>query len=40
MINDDPIPDAFAKEQINVPGGRRTVDDILSADKNIKEKAN
>jgi hypothetical protein len=35
LINGDLIQDTFAKEQINVPGGRMLVDDIIKAHKSV-----
>lgn len=31
LLNDEAIPETYAKEQINVPGGRMMVEDILKA---------
>jgi hypothetical protein len=35
LISGDLIQDTFAKEQINVPGGRMLVDDIIKAHKSV-----
>jgi hypothetical protein len=37
IINDQLIPDTFAKEIINVPGGRITVSDLLDANKSVNK---
>ena len=39
LINNQSIPDTYAKETINVPGDRITVDDILFADKITNQKS-
>jgi len=39
LLNNQSIPDTYAKETINVPGGRITVDDILFADKITNQKS-
>jgi hypothetical protein len=33
LLNNESIPDTYAKDSINVPGGRITVDDVLYANK-------
>ena len=33
IINNEPIPDTYAKASINIPGGKMTVEDILNANK-------
>ena len=33
LLNNESIPDTYAKEKINVPGGKITVDDVLYANK-------
>lgn len=35
IVNNEPIQDTFAKEQINVPGGRMMVEDVIKANKNV-----
>jgi hypothetical protein len=35
FLKNEPIPDTFAKETINIPGGVMTIDDILSANKKV-----
>ncbi len=38
ILNGQPIPDTFAKEQINIPGGKMTVEDILKANNSLNPK--
>ena len=35
IVNNEPIQDTFAKEQINVPGGRMMVGDVIKANKRV-----
>jgi hypothetical protein len=35
IINNEPIPETFAKEEINVPSGRITIDDILNTNNKV-----
>ncbi|HKC68185.1 MAG TPA: hypothetical protein VKG26_08140 [Bacteroidia bacterium] len=35
LLNNQPIPDTYAKDVINVPGGRMLVSDILNANKSL-----
>lgn len=37
ILNNETIGDTYAKEQINIPGGRNTVEDIISANKAVNK---
>jgi len=38
LLNNQPIPDTYAKEVINIPNGRMTVNDILNAHKTLNNR--
>jgi hypothetical protein len=38
ILNDQPIPDTFAKETINVPGGVIKIQDVMKADSSFNFK--
>jgi hypothetical protein len=35
FLNEQPIPDTFAKETINIPGGIMTIEDVIATNKKV-----